>query len=68
LNLQGGHPQMTFALLRAGLPNSVVAAALAFVPLMAIALAPVQRAAPVQDAVVAAGSQSGASGDQAVAD
>jgi hypothetical protein len=35
---------MTFALLRAGLPNSIVAAALALVPIVAIALAPMQRA------------------------
>jgi hypothetical protein len=62
--------QMTFALLRAGLPNSMVAAALAFVPIVAMALAPVQRAAPVQgvDVIAATGSQSAASGDQAVSD
>ena len=62
---------MTFALLRAGLPNSIVAAALALVPIVAITLAPAQRApdAPVRgvDLIVAAGSVMGTSGEQAVA-
>ena len=56
---------MTFALLRAGLPNSVVAAALALVPIVAIALAPTPRASHAAvhgaDTIVA-----GASADQAV--
>jgi len=35
---------MTFALLRAGLPNSAVAIALALLPFVALALTPSQRA------------------------
>ena len=62
--------QMTFVLLRAGLPNSIVAAALALVPIVAIALTPTPRAAdaPVRgvDMIIAAGSTAGTSGDQAV--
>ena len=62
---------MTFALLRAGLPNSIVAAALALVPIVAITLAPAQRApdAAVRgvDLIVAAGSVMGMSGAQTVA-
>ena len=61
---------MTFVLLRAGLPNSIVAAALALVPIVAIALTPAQRApdAPAHgvDMIIAAGSTAGTSGDQAV--
>ena len=58
---------MTFALLRAGLPNSVVAIALAIVPIVAIALSPAPRSphAPA-DVIAAAQSQALASGDQAV--
>ena len=58
---------MTFTLLRAGLPNSIVAAALAVVPIVAMALAPTQRAphAPVQSVqtVDAAADQPGAVSD-----
>ena len=61
---------MTFVLLRAGLPNSIVAAALALVPIVAIALTPTPRVAdaPVRgvDMIIAAGSTAGTSGDQAV--
>jgi hypothetical protein len=41
---------MTFTLLRAGLPNTIVAAALAAMPIVAIALSAPERAprAPVQ--------------------
>jgi hypothetical protein len=44
---------MTFTLLRAGLPNTVIAAALAAMPIVAIALSTPQRAphAPVQTSV-----------------
>jgi hypothetical protein len=58
---------MTFALLRAGLPNSIVAAALAIVPIVAIALAPAQRGphAPAHGAAVIAAH---ASADQAISD
>jgi hypothetical protein len=63
---------MTFALLRAGLPNSIVAIALAVLPIVALALSPAQRAphAPVLsvDVIVAAGAGPAASGDQAVPD
>jgi hypothetical protein len=63
---------MTFALLRAGFPNSAVAIALAIVPLVALALAPARRAphAPVQgmQMIVVAGLQPSANGDQAVLD
>jgi hypothetical protein len=57
---------MTFALLRAGLPNSAVAIALAIVPLVALALAPAARtprAHAVQMIAVAV-----VNGDQAVSD
>ena len=61
---------MTFALLRAGLPNSIVAVALAILPIVALALSPAQRTprAPVQsvEVIVVAESQSDMSGDQAV--
>ncbi len=61
---------MTFALLRAGLPNSIVAVALAALPIVALALSPAQRAphAPIQNAemIAVAASHPGASGDQAV--
>jgi hypothetical protein len=61
---------MTFTLLRAGLPNSIVAIALAALPIVALALSPAQRAphAPVQsaDVMVVAGSEAGTSSDQAV--
>jgi hypothetical protein len=58
---------MTFTLLRAGLPNTVVAAALAAMPIVAIALSTPQRAshAPVQTSVVVAGQPGG---DRAIAD
>jgi hypothetical protein len=58
---------MTFTLLRAGLPNTVVAAALAAMPIVAIALSTPQRtphaSAPTS---VALASQPG--GDRATAD
>lgn len=61
---------MTFALLRAGLPNSIVAIALAALPIVALALSPAQRAphAPAQsvEVIVVAGSEPATSGDQAV--
>jgi hypothetical protein len=61
---------MTFVLLRAGLPNSMVAIALAVLPIVALALSPAQRAphAPAQsvEAIVVAGSEPAASGDQSV--
>ena len=61
---------MTFALLRAGLPNSIVAIALAILPIVALTLSPAQRTphAPVQsaEAIVVAASQSAMSGDQTV--
>jgi hypothetical protein len=59
---------MTFILLRAGLPNSIVAIALAALPIVALALSPAQRAphASVQSADVVAGSEAGSSSDQAV--
>lgn len=58
---------MTFTLLRAGLPNTIIAAALAAMPIVAIALSTPQRAphAPVATSVAVA-SQSG--GDHAIAD
>jgi hypothetical protein len=56
---------MTFTLLRAGLPNTVVAAALAAMPIVAILLATPERAAPVAMSV-AMPSQPG--GDRAIAD
>jgi hypothetical protein len=58
---------MTFTLLRAGLPNTVIAAALAAVPIVAMALSTPQRPshAPVQKSVAVA-NQPG--GDRAVAD
>lgn len=58
---------MTFALLRAGLPNTMVAAALAAMPIVALALSTPQRAAhaPVQTSVAVA-SQPG--GDRAIVD
>ena len=68
---------MTFALLRAGLPNSIVAAALALVPIVAIALAIVpivalalavtqQSPQARADVIAAAQDQPIASGNQAV--
>jgi len=59
---------MTFALLRAGLPNSIVAVALAIVPIVAIALSPAQRSHAPTDVIAAAQSQAIASSDQAVSD
>jgi hypothetical protein len=63
---------MTFALLRAGFPNSTVAIALAVVPFVALALTPAQRLphAPVQGVqmIMAAAGDTIVSGDQAVAD
>jgi hypothetical protein len=63
---------MTFALLRAGFPNSAVAIALAVVPFVALALTPAQRLphAPVQGVqmIMAAAGDTIMSGDQAVAD
>jgi len=60
---------MTFALLRAGLPNSMVAVALAVMPIVAMTLAPPERAPHASVAggqmIMAAGNGSGASGDQA---
>jgi hypothetical protein len=58
---------MTFTLLRAGLPNTIIAAALAAMPIVAIALSapPRARPAPVQTSVAVA-SQPG--GDRAIAD
>ena len=60
---------MTFALLRAGLPNSIVAIALAVLPIVALALSPPQSAlhAPAQSAelIVVAGSEPSPSADQA---
>jgi hypothetical protein len=58
---------MTFALVRAGLPNSIVALALAALPIVALALPPAQRA-PVRsaDVIVVAASQPATGGDQAV--
>ena len=58
---------MTFTLLRAGLPNTIVAAALAVMPIVALALSTPQRAshAPVETSVAVA-NQPG--GDRAVAD
>jgi hypothetical protein len=50
--------EMTFALLRAGLPNSAVALALGVVPLVALALSPAHRApAHSGQIIVAAASQ-----------
>jgi predicted cobalt transporter CbtA len=61
---------MTFALVRAGLPNTIVAIALAIVPLVALALSPAQHAspAPVQSAevMVVAAAEPAASGNHAV--
>jgi hypothetical protein len=61
---------MTFALLRAGLPNSIVAIALATLPIVALALSPGQRApqAPTQsgEVMVVAGAELAASGGQVV--
>jgi hypothetical protein len=60
---------MTFALLRAGLPNSIVAIALAALPIVALALSPAQRAphAPARSAelIVVAGDEPSPSADQA---
>jgi hypothetical protein len=61
---------MTFALLRAGLPNSIVAAALAVLPIVVLALSPAQPAphakAQSADVMIVAGGDLAASGDQAV--
>ena len=61
---------MTFALLRAGLPNSMVVLALGVMPIVAMTLAPAERAPHASAAgaqmVMTAGSEPGASGDQAV--
>jgi hypothetical protein len=61
---------MTFALLRAGLPNSIVAIALAALPIVALTLSPASRAphAAVQsvEVIVVAGSEPATGGDQAV--
>jgi hypothetical protein len=61
---------MTFALLRAGLPNSIVAIALAALPIVALALSPAQRAphAPAQsvEVIVVAGNELATSGGQTV--
>jgi hypothetical protein len=63
---------MTFALLRAGFPNSAVAIALAVMPLVALVLSPAQRLphAPVQGVqmVMVAGGDTIVSGNQAVPD
>jgi hypothetical protein len=63
---------MTFALLRAGLPNSIVAAALAALPIVALALSPPQHApqasAQSVEVIVAAGSEPATNGDRAVPD
>ena len=63
---------MTFMLLRAGLPNSIVAAALAAIPIIAVALSPAQptRHPSVQiiQTIVATDSQPGTRPDHAVAD
>lgn len=57
---------MTFTLLRAGLPNTIVAIALAMLPVVALALSPAQHAppAPVQSVEVMVVAAAG--GDQAV--
>jgi hypothetical protein len=60
---------MTFALLRAGLPNTIVAAALALVPIVALALSQPAPSAPANgaDLTVASGGETGASVGQAAA-
>ena len=58
---------MTFTLLRAGLPNTIVAAALAAMPIVAMALSTAERAphAPVQTSLAAVSQPLG---DRATAD
>jgi hypothetical protein len=60
---------MTFMLLRAGLPNSIVVAALAAMPIVTMTLSP-HRApdAPVQSVQTTVATQSQPSGNRAVAD
>ena len=59
---------MTFALLRAGFPNSAVAIALAIVPIVALMLAPARQSPHARADVIAAAGQPIASGNRAVAD
>ena len=64
--------EMTFALIRAGLPNSIVVLALAALPIVALALppAPHRTLTPIQSADVTAlaAGQPAARGDRAVPD
>jgi hypothetical protein len=52
---------MTFTLLRAGLPNSIIAAALAVTPIVALALSPTQHTphAAVQSEMIVAAATNG---------
>jgi hypothetical protein len=59
---------MTFTLLRAGLPNSIVAAALAAVPVVAIALTTPHAPVPGVHMVVVSDGQPGANGDRVTSD